>query len=98
MKTWFFILFFSLGFSTNAIAIVKNEDLLNEYFFACLQNQDFNIGGQFEFCGCGANQLYQNLDDEDFVKIQTGTPQEKEAIISTIKKSIDYCKVRVSGS
>lgn len=97
MKTCFFILFFGFSFSANAIAVVKNEDLLIEYFSSCLQNQDFNAGGQFEFCGCGANQLYQNLDDEDFVKIQTGTPKEKVAIISIIKKAINYCKLRVSG-
>ena len=66
LRLTFFTIFFALIVS-NSYAIIKNHKLLELWFEHCMTKENFNIGGQFEFCGCGANLLYQKLDDEDFI-------------------------------
>ena len=89
--------FFSLLVS-NSFAIIKDSKLLEQYFASCIGNMDFNIGGQFEFCGCGANLLYQKLEDEDFKKIQTGSDEEKMRIVNIIRTSVEICRKKVEGN
>ena len=89
--------FFSLIVS-NSFAIIKDSKKLEQYFAGCMGNMDFDIGGQFEFCGCGANLLYQKLEDEDFVKIQTGSDEEKMRIVNIIRTSVEICRKKVEGN